>query len=80
MRHLLGFARGRGLDEATVREIYETIERKGMATGAGDDERQAEPPFRSPRRREHPLLHLSHAVVIAGADSPHLAIPPKQPS
>ena len=54
MRGLLGFARGLSLDEATVREIYETVGREGMATGAGDDVRLAEPPLRSPRRREHP--------------------------
>jgi hypothetical protein len=34
MRSLLGFARGLGPDEATVREIYEAVGREAMATGA----------------------------------------------
>ncbi|KQP87164.1 hypothetical protein ASF55_12325 [Methylobacterium sp. Leaf119] len=38
----LGFARGLGLDEATVREIYETVGREAMATGASNDDRMAE--------------------------------------
>lgn len=42
VRGLLGFARGLGLDEATVREIYETVGREAMATGASDDTRMAE--------------------------------------
>ncbi|QDI81684.1 hypothetical protein E8E01_15170 [Methylorubrum populi] len=42
MRSLLGFARGLGLDEETVREIYETVGREAMATGASDDARMAE--------------------------------------
>ncbi|QIJ77133.1 hypothetical protein GU700_22705 [Methylobacterium sp. NI91] len=42
MRSLLGFARGLGLDEATVREIYEAVGREVMATGASDDTRMAE--------------------------------------
>ncbi|SOR28663.1 conserved protein of unknown function [Methylorubrum extorquens] len=39
---LLGFARGIGLDEATVRDIYEAVGREAMVTGASDDERMAE--------------------------------------
>lgn len=39
---LLGFARGLGLDEATVREIYESVGREAMATGASDETRMAE--------------------------------------
>jgi hypothetical protein len=42
MRSLLGFARGLGLDEATMREIYEAFGREAMVTGASDDERMAE--------------------------------------
>jgi hypothetical protein len=42
MRGLLRFAQGLGLDEATVREIYEAVGREAMATGAGDDDRMAE--------------------------------------
>ncbi|MCY1644784.1 hypothetical protein [Methylorubrum sp. SL192] len=42
MRSLLGFARGLGLDEAMVREIYEAVGREAMATGASDDTRMAE--------------------------------------
>lgn len=42
MRSLLGFARGLGLDEATVREIYEAVGREAMVTGASDDDRMAE--------------------------------------
>ncbi|CAO4184620.1 hypothetical protein [Methylorubrum extorquens] len=42
MRSLLGFARGLGLDEATVREIYEAVGREAMVTGTSDDERMAE--------------------------------------
>ncbi|WHQ68763.1 hypothetical protein [Methylorubrum extorquens] len=79
MRHLLGFVRGLGLDEAAVREIYETVGREGMATGAGDDVRLSEPPLRSPRRREHPLPNRGLALFIAGADGSHLTMPPKQP-
>ncbi|UYW26613.1 hypothetical protein OKC48_25745 [Methylorubrum extorquens] len=42
MRGLLRLAQGLGLDEATVREIYETVGREAMVTGASDDERMAE--------------------------------------
>jgi hypothetical protein len=42
MRGLLGFARGLGLDEETVREIYKAVGREAMATGASDDTRMAE--------------------------------------
>ncbi|OAH20846.1 hypothetical protein AX289_27315 [Methylorubrum populi] len=42
MRSLLGFARGLGLDEATVREIYEAVGREAVAVGASDDNRMAE--------------------------------------
>jgi ribosomal protein S12 methylthiotransferase accessory factor YcaO len=42
MRSLLGFASGLGLDEATVREIYEAVGREAMVTGASDDTRMAE--------------------------------------
>lgn len=31
MQGLLGFARGLGLDEATVREIYEAVGREAVA-------------------------------------------------
>jgi len=37
MRSLLGFARGLGLDEAIVREIYETVGREAMTTGPSND-------------------------------------------
>ncbi|WP_280817626.1 hypothetical protein [Methylorubrum extorquens] len=30
------------MDEATVREIYETVGREAMATGASNDDRMAE--------------------------------------
>ena len=36
MRSLLGFARGLGLDEATVREIYETVGREAAADREGE--------------------------------------------
>ncbi|CAO4138877.1 hypothetical protein GPNCGGLF_LOCUS507 [Methylorubrum aminovorans] len=42
MRGLLRFAQGLGLDEATVREIYEAVGREAMVTGARDDTRMAE--------------------------------------
>ncbi len=42
MRSLLGFARGLGPDEATVREIYEAVGREAAAAGASDDDRMAE--------------------------------------
>lgn len=42
MRGLLGFARGLGLDVATVREIYEAVGREAEQAGASDDERLAE--------------------------------------
>ncbi|GJE83869.1 hypothetical protein [Methylorubrum thiocyanatum] len=42
LRGLLGFARGLGLDEATVREIYEAVTREAAAAGVGDEERIAE--------------------------------------
>jgi hypothetical protein len=42
MRGLLRFAQGLGLDEATVREIYEAVGREAMVTGASVDERMAE--------------------------------------
>ncbi|QIJ76173.1 hypothetical protein GU700_17190 [Methylobacterium sp. NI91] len=42
MRGLLRFAQGLGLDETTVREIYEAAGREAMATGASDDDRMAE--------------------------------------
>ncbi|WP_454104757.1 hypothetical protein [Methylorubrum extorquens] len=42
MRGLLRFAQGLGLDEETVREIYEAVGREAMATGANDDDRMAE--------------------------------------
>ncbi|MFG7486280.1 hypothetical protein [Methylorubrum rhodesianum] len=42
LRGLLGFARGLGLDEATVREIYEAVGREAADAGVGDDERLAE--------------------------------------
>ncbi|QDI83155.1 hypothetical protein E8E01_23450 [Methylorubrum populi] len=42
LRGLLGFARGLGLDEATVREIYGAVGREAMVTGASDDDRIAE--------------------------------------
>jgi hypothetical protein len=42
MRGLLRFAQGLGLDEATVREIYEAVGREAMVTGASDDTRMAE--------------------------------------
>lgn len=34
LRSLLGFACGLGLDEATVRKIYEAVGREATATGA----------------------------------------------
>ncbi|MGW5960659.1 hypothetical protein [Methylorubrum thiocyanatum] len=42
MRGLLRFARGLGLDEATVREIYEAVGREAAEAGASDDDRMAE--------------------------------------
>ena len=42
MRGLLRFAQGLGLDEDTVREIYETVGREAVTTGASDDESMAE--------------------------------------
>ncbi|MCJ2031080.1 hypothetical protein MKK50_17070 [Methylobacterium sp. J-043] len=42
MRGLLRFAQGLGLDEETVREIYEAVGREAMVTGANDDDRIAE--------------------------------------
>lgn len=42
MRHLLGFARGLGLDEATVQEIYEAVAREAAAASISDDEHMAE--------------------------------------
>jgi hypothetical protein len=42
MRGLLRFAQDLGLDEATVREIYEAVGREAMVTGASDDTRMAE--------------------------------------
>lgn len=42
MRGLLRFAQGLGLDEATVREIYEAVRREAMATGVSDETRIAE--------------------------------------
>ncbi|CAO4186236.1 hypothetical protein CLBKND_04927 [Methylorubrum aminovorans] len=42
MRSLLGFARGLGLDEATVREIYETAKEQAAEADVGDDDRMAE--------------------------------------
>ncbi|WHQ69488.1 hypothetical protein [Methylorubrum extorquens] len=42
MRGLLRFAQGLGLDEETVREIYEAAGRDAMATGASDDTRMSE--------------------------------------
>lgn len=37
----VGFARGLGLDEATVREIYEVVGREAEEAGLGSDERMA---------------------------------------
>ena len=42
MRGLLGFARGLGLDETAVREIYKAVGREAAAAGAIDDDRMAE--------------------------------------
>jgi len=42
MRGLFLFAQELGVDEATVREIYEAVGREAMVTGASDDERMAE--------------------------------------
>jgi hypothetical protein len=42
MRGLPRFAQGLGLDEATVREIYEVVWWEAVATGASDDNRMAE--------------------------------------
>lgn len=41
MRGLLRFAQGLGLDEATVREICETVGQKAAAAGASDADRVA---------------------------------------
>ena len=41
MRGLLGFARGLGLDQATVREIYEAVGEEAAEAGVGDDHRMA---------------------------------------
>ncbi|MBA9071700.1 hypothetical protein FHR71_005486 [Methylobacterium sp. RAS18] len=42
MRGLLRFAQGLGLNEATVREIYEPAGEQAAEAGVGDDERMAE--------------------------------------
>ncbi|WP_455989002.1 hypothetical protein [Methylorubrum extorquens] len=42
MRGLLRFAQGLGLDEATVKEIYEAVGREAAEAGVGDDNRMAE--------------------------------------
>lgn len=42
LRGLLRFAQGLGLDEATVREIYEAVGREALATGDSDDTCMAE--------------------------------------
>ncbi|CAO4180013.1 hypothetical protein CLBKND_03532 [Methylorubrum aminovorans] len=42
LRALLGFVRGLGPDEATVRELYEPVGREAAAAGVGDDDRMAE--------------------------------------
>ncbi|KAB7782187.1 hypothetical protein [Methylorubrum populi] len=42
MRGLLRFAQGLGLNEATVRKIYEAVGREAMAIGASDDDCMAE--------------------------------------
>ncbi|WP_147019979.1 hypothetical protein [Methylorubrum extorquens] len=42
MRGLLRFAQGLGLDEDTVREIYETVGEQAAEAGASDDDRMAE--------------------------------------
>ena len=42
MRGLMRFAIGLGLDEETVREIYEAVGREAEAAGTGDDDRMAE--------------------------------------
>jgi len=42
LRGLLGFARGPGLDEATVQEIYETVGEQAVEAGVDDDDRMAE--------------------------------------
>ncbi|MCY1644802.1 hypothetical protein [Methylorubrum sp. SL192] len=42
MRGLLRFAQGLGLDEATVREIYEAVGREAADAGVNDGERMVE--------------------------------------
>jgi hypothetical protein len=42
LRGLLGFARRLGLDEATVREIYEAAGQEAAAANVGDDDHMAE--------------------------------------
>ncbi|KAB7783504.1 hypothetical protein [Methylorubrum populi] len=42
LRGLLGFARGLGLDDATVRELYEAVGREAADAGVADDDRMAE--------------------------------------
>ncbi|ARO56299.1 protein of unknown function [Methylorubrum extorquens] len=42
MRGLLRFAQGLGLDEATVREIYEAVGEQAAEASVGDDDRLAE--------------------------------------
>ncbi|CAO4183169.1 hypothetical protein [Methylorubrum extorquens] len=41
LRGLLRFAQGLGLDEATVREIYEAVGEQAAKAGVGDDDRMA---------------------------------------
>ncbi|MBA9068428.1 CRISPR/Cas system CSM-associated protein Csm2 small subunit [Methylobacterium sp. RAS18] len=41
-RGLLRFAQGLGLDEDTVREIYEAVREQAAEAGVGDDDRMAE--------------------------------------
>ncbi|MGW5837752.1 hypothetical protein ACWFZ6_06920 [Methylorubrum extorquens] len=42
LRGLLRFAQRLGLDEETVREIYETVGEQAAEAGVGDDDRMAE--------------------------------------
>lgn len=48
LRCLIRFTQGLGLDQATVREIYEAAGRDAIASGASDDERMAEVRKRMP--------------------------------
>lgn len=54
MRSLIGFASGLGLDEATVRVIYEAVGREGVAAGVSEAAKCRQSKERPSRRDAHP--------------------------